>query len=344
MPTNRIERPRPAAPRLLDRLRNAIQARNYSPRTAEAYVFWTRRFIVFHGKRHPSDMGAVEVKAFLTDLAISHNVAASTQNQALGALIFLYRHVLGRNLSAPADLIRAKRPTRVPVVLSQGEIVRILRHLRGLPFLAAMLMYGSGLRLLECLQLRVQDIDLERAEIMVRQGKGAKDRRTIVPARAIDLLKAHFAVLKKLHARHVKNGQAAVPAPRVGRAERTVQATTAWESQWVFPASRPKISSNGARIRHHLHRTAVQRPFFLAVRTAGIAKQASCHSLRHSFATHLLESSHDIRTIQELLGHKDVSTTMIYTHPLNRRTQEIRSPLDAFPVDIPDPHTRWLWN
>ncbi|MEO8500912.1 MAG: integron integrase [Vicinamibacteria bacterium] len=340
--SHRSESAAPPAPRLLDRLRNAILTRHYSSRTSEAYVFWVRKFVLFHGKRHPDTMGGAEVKAFLTYLAVTRKVAPSTQNQALGALQFLYRHVLNRPLDAPTDLMRAKRPRRVPVVLSQFEIVRVFQHLRGGPFLAAALMYGSGLRLLECLQVRVRDIDFERGEIVIRQGKGQKDRRTILPSRTTDLMRPHLANLERQHNHDVKAGLGLVLLPE-SVSRRHPEAALEWEWQWVFPASRPGRVQDRSKARPHLHRTAVQKPFKLAVQRAGITKEASCHSLRHSFATHLLEASYDIRTIQELLGHKDVSTTMLYTHPLNRGGREVRSPLDAISnVVSPDP-SHYLW-
>ncbi len=331
MPRYRIESPRPAPPRLLDRLRDAIRVRHYSPRTAEAYVFWTRKFVVFHGKRHPDTMGAAEVKAFLIYLAISRKVAASTQNQALGALLFLYRHVLGRDLSGMDDLIRAKKPVRVPVVLSPSEIARILQHLRGLPFLAAVLMYGSGLRLMECLQLRVHDIDFDRGQIIVREGKGQKDRRTLLPTQAVSLLREHLTRLQQRHDPELRAGAGAVCLPDAVT-RRSPAAATEWAWQWLFPASRLQAAPAGPKRRQHLHKTAIQRAFALAVSRSGVAKIATCHSLRHSFATHLVEASYDIRTIQELMGHKDVSTTMIYTHVLNRGGRPVRSPLDAIPT------------
>lgn len=328
MPEYRIESPRPVPPRLLDRLRDAVSVRHYSPRTAEAYVFWTRKFVVFHGKRHPDTMGEAEVKAFLTYLAVTRKVAPSTQNQALAALLFLYRQVLGKDLPNPADLIRAKRPIRVPVVLSRDEIARILAHLRGLALIATVLMYGSGLRLLECLRLRVQDIDFERGQIFVRQGKGQKDRRTLLPARAADPLQTHLARLQQDHDRDLRDGLGAVFLPE-SISQGQGEASTEWAWQWVFPASRCHTSSAGLKRRHHIHETAVQRAFSRAVLRSGITKRATCHTLRHSFATHLLEAGHDIRTIQELLGHNDVSTTMIYTHVLNRGAQGVQSPLDT---------------
>lgn len=316
------------APRLLDRLRDAITARHYSPRTIEAYIYWARKFILFHGKRHPAQMGAAEVKTFLSYLAVTRRVAPSTQNQALGALLFLYRHVIGREIPDLADLIRAKRRVRVPVVLSREEIALILQNLRGLPHLATALMYGSGLRLLECLQLRIQDIDFDRGEIMVRQGKGRKDRRTMLPAGLAEMLAAHIARLKEEHAAESRAGRGAVFLPDSVEHKQPA-AATAWAWQWVFPATRVHVPLEGPSRRHHIHETAIQRAFALALVRSGITKRATCHTLRHSFATHLLEASCDIRTIQELMGHHDVSTTMIYTHALTRGIQGVQSPLDA---------------
>ena len=333
MPENRPEGPSAAAPRLLDRLRNAIQARHYSPRTAEAYVFRARRFILFHGKRHPDAMGAAEVKAFLTDLAVSRKVAASTQNQALGALLFLYRQVLGRELDGLADLIRAKRPNRTPVVLSREEIARVLQYLHGLPYLAVVLMYGSGLRLMECVELRVQDIDFERGEILVRQGKGRKDRRTPFSARAAEVFRPHIEALRQQHARELRAGVGGAFVPET-ISRQSPGASMDWGWQWVFPSLHLLTPAQGPRRRHHIHETAIQRAFAKAVLRAGIPRRATCHTLRHSFATHLLEAKYDIRTIQELLGHKDVGTTMIYTHVLNRGGRGVQSPLDSIPVPL----------
>lgn len=330
----RPERSTPKAPRLLDRLRDAIRARNYSPRTAEAYVFWVRKFVVFHGKRHPDTMGEAEVKAFVTYLAVSRRVAAATQNQALAALVFLYRHVLGRDLGKVGDLIRAKRTIRTPVVLSPDEIARILQYLRGASYLAVSLMYGSGLRLLECLQLRVQDVDFAGSQITVRQGKGRKDRQTLLPAGLSSLIRSHLEILQREHAELRTRGLGAVFLPEtIGR--RQPQAATEWAWQWVFPASRHHVSVDVAPRRHHLHETVVQRAFALAVLRSGITKRPTCHSLRHSFATHLLQRSYDIRTIQELLGHQSLSTTMIYTHPFRDAGRPLPSPLDEIRLRRP---------
>jgi integron integrase len=331
MPENQPGGAPAAAPRLLDRLRNAIQTRHYSPRTAEAYVFWARRFILFHGKRHPDAMGAAEVKAFLTDLAVSRKVAASTQNQALSALVFLYRHVLGREIEGLADLIRAKRPSRAPAVLSREEITRVLQYLHGLPYLAVVLMYGSGLRLMECVELRVQDIDFDRGEVLVRAGKGRKDRRTPLSARAADLFRPHIEALRHQHALELKAGVGGAFVPEA--ISRTIpEASMIWGWQWVFPSLHLLTPPHGPRRRHHIHETAIQRAFSKAVLRAGILRRATCHTLRHSFATHLLEAKYDIRTIQELMGHKDVSTTMVYTHALNRGGRGVQSPFDSIPV------------
>lgn len=323
----------PAPPRLLDRLRDAILTRRYSPRTSDAYVFWARKFILFHGKRHPDVMGEPEIKAFLAYLAVSRKVAPSTQNQALAALLFLYRHVLDRDLPNPADLVRAKRRIRVPAVLSKDEIARIFSYLQGPPLLASILMYGSGLRLLECLKLRVCDLDFDRGEILVRQGKGSKDRRTLLPQRTVALLQPYLARLREEHERNRAAGTAGVFLPEaVDRA--LPEAATEWGWQWLFPASRCHTPVAGPKRRHHLHETVVQRAFARAVFRTGITKHATCHTLRHSFATHLLEASYDIRTIQELMGHKDVGTTMIYTHVLNKGGRGVQSPLDAVIKDL----------
>ena len=273
---HRAERITPAPPRLLDRLRAAIQARHYSQRTEETYVFWARKFIVFHSKRHPDTMGKPEVNAFVTHLAVSRKVAPAAQNQALAALVFLYRHVLDRDLGKMGDLIRAKRTIRIPVVLSPDEITRLLQHLRGPSFLAVSLMYGSGLRLLECLQLRVQDIDFARDEINVRQGKGRKDRRTLLPAGLSDLIRAQLRVLQSEHEEQRKRGLGAAFLPdTIGT--RQPQAATEWAWQWLFPASRFHVSVDGARRRHHLHETVVQR-------ASAIRLPHTCCSIPMTFA------------------------------------------------------------
>lgn len=316
-------------PRLLDRVRDAIRMRHFSRRTEKAYVAWIRRFIVFHGKRHPDQMGAQEVAAFLTALATGGRVGASTQNQAFSALLFLYRAVLKRELQGLADVPRAKRPVRLPVVLSQREVAALLDAMQGTPALMAALLYGAGLRLLECARLRVKDLDLARGEITVRDGKGQKDRITMLPARLVEPLRRQLSRVSCQHERDLAAGVGSVELPDA--LERKYPSAP-WELgwQWIFPAHRfYRDPRSGRRRRHHLHETVVQRAFKAALRTTRIAKPASCHTLRHSFATHLLESGYDIRTIQELLGHSDVATTMIYAHVLNRGGRGVRSPLDG---------------
>jgi integron integrase len=318
----------PGAPRLLDRVRLRIRARHYSPRTEKAYVAWVRRFVLFHGKRHPDAMGATEVAGYLAYLASKRQVAASTQNQAFSALLFLYREVLGRELQGLEDTPRAKRPVRVPLVLSREEVSAVLRHVRGTPWLMTSLMYGAGLRLLECCRLRVKDVDLGRGEVTVRDGKGRKDRVTVLPGRLAEPLRAHLERVRLRHLADVAGNAGFVALPdALGR--KYPGAGREWAWQWVFPASRLYLErASGERRRHHVHETVVQREFATAVRASGIPKPATCHSLRHSFATHLLEQGYDIRTIQELLGHADVTTTMIYTHVLNRGGRGVRSPFD----------------
>ena len=305
-----------------------LRARHYSPRTEKAYVGWIRRFIVFHGKRHPDGMGEPEISRFLSSLASDRRVAASTQNQALSALLFLYGEVLGRDLAPLDRLVRAQRPVRVPVVLTRAEVAAVLGRLAGDCRLMASLMYGSGLRLLECAELRVKDVDLERLELTVRDGKGRKDRVTMIPVTVQRALSLHLARVKAQHARDLAAGAGRVALPDA-LAVKYPRAAAEWGWQWVFPATRFYVdAATGERRRHHLHESVVQRAVKAAARAAGITKPASCHTLRHSFATHLLESGSDIRTIQELLGHRDVSTTMIYTHVLNRGGRGVRSPLD----------------
>jgi integron integrase len=315
-------------PRLLDRVRAGLRARHYSPRTEKAYVGWIRRFILFHSKRHPDEMGGVEVGAYLSNLAIDGKVSASTQNQALAALLFLYQQVLGRELEWLGDLVHAKRPKQVPVVLGRQEARDLLARLEGAVWLVCSLLYGSGLRLLESLRLRVKDIDLDRREIVVRRGKGGKDRRTVLPSLLVEPLRAHLAAVKKMHDADLLAGAGAVALPDALE-RKYPNASREWSWQWVFPAARPYTDRDtGEKRRHHLHETVIQRAVHQAAIATGITKPATPHTLRHSFATHLLEDGYDIRTIQELLGHRDVSTTMIYTHVLNRGGLGVRSPLD----------------
>jgi integron integrase len=292
-------------------------------------VSWIRRYIFFHGKRHPDQMGAPEVTGFLSSLATRDRVSASTQNQAFSALLFLYRDVLGRELKGLEATKRAKPPVRVPLVLTRDEVSAILRQLDGVLGLMASLMYGAGLRLLECCHLRVKDIDLGRSEITVRDGKGRKDRITVLPSSLEGPLRAHLQMVARLHESDLRAGAGSVALPDALE-RKYPRAAWAWGWQWVFPATRLyRDPATGRWRRHHLHETVLQRAFAMAVRVARLAKPATCHSLRHSFATHLLEAGYDIRTIQELMGHSDVSTTMIYTHALNRGARGVKSPLDG---------------
>jgi len=315
-------------PRLLDQVRDAIRARHYSHRTERAYAGWIRRFVLFHALRHPKDMGGAEVTAFLTHLAVERRVSASTQNQAMSALLFLYKHVLEVDLPWLDDVVRAKRPQRLPVVLSRAEVKLVLAELRGTEKLVASLLYGSGMRLLECLRLRVQDVDLERGELMIRDGKGGKDRLTLLPESLRDAVRKQLENARRTHQRDRGLGGVSVELPEAVE-RKYPNAGVDWAWQWVFPASRTHETAGGGRRRHHLHASVVQREMRSAVIRAGVQRRASCHTLRHSFATHLLEAGYDIRTIQELLGHKDVSTTMIYTHVLNRGGRGVKSPLDG---------------
>lgn len=326
-----VQEPAPPAvrpPRLLDRVRATVRARHYSRRTEKAYVGWIRRYILFHGKCHPSEMGAPELTSYLSSLAVDGNVAASTQNQALSALLFLYREVLDQEVPWLDDVVRARRPVRLPIVLTRDEVRSLLRQLRGTPRLMAILMYGSGLRLLECARLRVQDIDFQRRQIVVRGGKGDKDRATTLPTIVSIELTRHLDAVKKQHEHDLRRGAGWVELPWA-LARKYPNAGREWAWQWVFPATRFYVDRvTGQWRRHHLHESVVQRAVKDAVRRAGIPKRATCHTLRHSFATHLLEDDRDIRTVQELLGHRDVSTTMIYTHVLNRGQAAVQSPAD----------------
>jgi len=314
--------------RLLERVRARLKTRHYSKRTEDAYCDWVRRFVLFHARRHPSTMGEQEIAAFLNDLATVKNVSASTQNQALHALLFLYRHVLGRSVGLVADITPARRGRRLPTVLSFSEVRTILTRMRGVPRLCASLMYGSGLRLSECTQLRVKDIDFERGEILVRCGKGDRDRRVPLPRMAVPALRVHLERTHRGFERDLRGGVSGAPLPNA-LARKLPSANRDWAWQYVFPAARVYVEKEtGKRRRHHLHETAIQRAFTAAVRSSGMSKRATCHSLRHSFATHLLENGADIRTIQELLGHTSLQTTMIYTHVLNRGGLGVQSPAD----------------
>ena len=313
--------------KLLAQVRAVLRTKHYSRRTEEAYVYWVQRYVRFHGVRHPAELGERDVAGFLSDLAVRGRVAASTQNRALSALLFLYRDVLGRDVGELDQLVRAKRPARLPVVLSRAEVKAVLGRLGGTPWLVAWLLYGSGLRLLECLRLRVKDVDAGRNTILVRSGKGDRDRVTVFPVVVKRALDAHLKQVRRLWESDLTDPAFAVVLP-YALARRYPNAGRGWAWQWVFPATRGYRAPRGELRRHHLHETVVQRAFAAAVRAAGLHKRASCHTLRHSFATHLLEAGHDIRTVQELLGHRDVSTTMIYTHVLNRPGVGVRSPAD----------------
>jgi len=316
-------------PRLLDRVRSALRTRHYSRRTEEAYVGWVRRFVRFSGARHLAELGDAEVERFLSNLAVERCVAAATQNQALSALLFLYRDVLGRPLTLPSEAVRAKKPKRLPTVLSRAEVAALLGQLDGTAWLMASLLYGAGLRLQECLQLRVKDIEFDPGQILVRGGKGGKDRVTMLPGVVRGPLSAHLEGVRHLHGRDLARGAGRTSLPRA-LARKYPSAAADWVWQYVFPARRLFVHPRtGARYRHHAHESVLQRAVADAVRRAGIPKRASCHTLRHSFATHLLEAGYDIRTVQELLGHKDVSTTMIYTHVLNRGGRGVLSPADT---------------
>lgn len=316
-------------PRLLDQVRSAIRRRHYSYRTEQTYIHWIKRFIYFHGVRHPREMGEPEVTAFLNSLVAGRGLAAATQNQALSSILFLYREVLGKPLAWLDGLVRAKRPARVPSVLTIGEVQRLLAALDGMKWLMASLLYGAGLRLRECLKLRVKDVDFDYRQIVVRDGKGGKDRVTMLPATVIEPLKAHLVRVKVLHERDLAAGFGDVELPD-GLERKYPRAAYDWAWKFVFPAYRySTCRRTGAIRRHHVFEDVLIRAVKQAARAAGINKHVSCHTLRHSFATHLLEGGYDIRTVQELLGHKDVSTTMIYTHVLNKGGKGVTSPLDS---------------
>lgn len=318
----------PKVPRLLDEVRSAIARRHYSRRTEETYIHWIKRFIFFSGKRHPRGMGQGEVTGFLNHLARELNVASATQNQALAAILFLYKEVLGQPLPWLDGLERASRPTRVPTVLSVAEVQRLLGKMRGVKWLMASLLYGSGLRLRECLKLRVKDLDFDYRQILVRDGKGAKDRVTMLPESVIEPLQEHLRRVRALHDADLVNGYGDVElADAIAR--KYPRAPYEWGWKFAFPSHRLSTDpATGVVRRHHLYENYVIRGVKEAVRAARISKHVSCHTLRHSFATHLLQSGQDIRTVQEPLGHSDVSTTMIYTHVLNRGGQGVKSPLD----------------
>jgi integron integrase len=305
-----------------------MRLRHLSRRTEAAYVLWVRRFVRFHGVRHPSTLGEPEITQFLSHLAVEGGVTSSTQNQALAALLFLYREVLHVRVGWLAGIVRARQGVRLPVVLTRAEVRLILEKMDGVERLVAGLLYGAGLRLLECLGLRVKDVDLASREIRVRAGKGDRDRVTLLPDRVAAPLARHLAEVRRQHEEDKLEGAGWVELPGALR-RKWPNAGREWSWQWVFPATRLYHDRlTGERRRHHLHQSAIQRAFHAAVRASGIAKRATCHTLRHSFATHLLAAGYDIRTVQELLGHRDVRTTMIYTHVLNRGAMGVRSPAD----------------
>ena len=315
--------------RLLDRVRDSIRSRHYSLRTEQSYSHWIRRYILFHGKRHPDEMGEKEISQFLTDLAVNRKVSASTQNQALSALLFLYTQVLGQKLDWLDDVVRAKRPRRLPVVLTQSEVFSLLDNMTGVNGLIAKLIYGTGMRKMECLRLRVMDIDFDYGQIHVRSGKGNKDRITLLPDCLGSPLQSQLAQVETLHKRDIEAGYGEVELP-FALDRKYPDAGREWKWQYVFPATRRSVDPlTGVIRRHHWYDTNVSRAIRQSVFTSRINKHVGVHTLRHSFATHLLENGYDIRTVQELLGHKDVSTTMIYTHVLNKGGRGVSSPLDG---------------
>ena len=321
----------PASPRLIERLREAIRSRHYSRRTEKTYWYWIRFFIRFHQMRHPAEMGGAEVTAFLSWLATERNVAAATQNQALSALLFLYQKVLGQELPWLDGVVRAKRPVRLPTVLTEAEVRRLLDELQGVKWLMASLLYGSGLRQIECLTLRVKDVNFAYRQILVRDAKGGKDRVTMLPDGVVRPLQEHLGKVRLLHRRDLAEGFGEVSLPHA-LARKYVRAGYEWGWQFVFPSkNRSADPETGVIRRHHVHPDTLGRFVKRAARAARIVKPVSCHTLRHSFATHLLERGQDIRTVQELLGHSSVETTMIYTHVMNKGARGVGSPLDAMP-------------
>lgn len=321
--------PARSAPKLLDQVRDTIRLKHYSPRTEKTYVGWIRRYILFHDKKHPKEMGAREIETYLSYLATDKKVAASTQNQALNALLFLYKYVLDMHIDAKINAVRAKRSQHVPTVLTKEEAHTVIAAMYGTPKLVVQVLYGGGLRLMESLQLRVKDIDFGKNQIQVRRAKGMKDRVTMLPTSLKEDLQKQLVKVKAIHEVDLKRGEGRVALP-FALERKYPNANREWGWQYLFPATRQFCDrETGERRRHHLHESVIQRALRSAVLRTSIAKSVHCHTFRHSFATHLLESGYDIRTVQELLGHKDVSTTMIYTHVLNRGRLAVRSPLDT---------------
>jgi integron integrase len=317
--------------KLLDRMCEVLRVKHYSIRTEQTYVNWAKRYILFHDKRHPKDMGCQEIAAFLTHLAVQRNVAASTQNQALCALLFLYKEVLHQDVG-PVDAVRAKKPKRLPTVLTKDEVERVIAAVTGTHRLVVRLLYGSGLRLLECLRLRVKDVDFAYRQITVRDGKGHKDRVTVLPGKLVEPLKIHLRHVALIHQRDLDHGYGAVYLPYALEVKYP-NAAKEWCWQYVFPTRNlSRDPRSGVTRRHHLGESGPQRAVRRAARLADVDKHVTCHTFRHSFATHLLEDGYDIRTVQELLGHKDVKTTMVYTHVLNRGGLAVRSPLDDLSI------------
>lgn len=318
----------PKPKKLLDQIRDAIRLKHYSYSTEKTYVHWAKRFILFHNKRHPAEMGAAEVEAFLTYLAKEGNVSSSTQNQALNAMLFLYRNVLQIDLPVPLHALRAKRSEHLPTVLSKDEVARLLSGMQGLHQLMAKLLYGCGLRLMECMRLRVKDIDFEQSQIIIREGKGEKDRATMLPSSLVQPLKNQIDFVRNIHERDVAQGYGSVELP-FALARKYPNADKEFSWQYIFPSDRLSTDPRSGIVRrHHLDPSGLQRAVRAAAKLANVDKPVSPHTFRHCFATHLLEAGYDIRTVQELLGHKDVKTTMIYTHVLNRGPKAVRSPLD----------------
>jgi integron integrase len=317
------------SPKLLDQLRARIRALHYSIRTEDAYADWARRFILFHEKRHPRDMGVTEVEAFLTHLAVERKVSASTQNQAKAALLFLYKKVLQIELPWLSEVVAAKVSRRLPVVLTQREVRELLLQLNGVTWLVASLLYGTGMRVLEGLRLRIKDIEFERREIIIREGKGSKDRITVLPENLILPLREQIEHARVLHQKDLADGMGSVWLPDA-LATKYKSAARSWGWQYVFPSGVRSIDPrSGAQRRHHVHEQSIQKSVSTAAKRAAIDKPCTPHVLRHSFATHMLQSGYDIRTVQELLGHQDVSTTQIYTHVMNKGGRGVLSPLDS---------------